>query len=53
MLKQETQFLRLLHDMVEGRVNKGDVLDVGVASTQVGVRRQVKTGEDVGCSKKY
>lgn len=47
MLKQETQFLRLLHDMVEGWVNKGDVLDVGVTSTQV------ERGEDVGCSKKY
>lgn len=42
MLKQETQFLRLLHDMVEGRVNKGDVLDVGVASTLVEVRRRAR-----------
>lgn len=42
MLKQETQFLRLLHDMVEGMVNKGDVFDVGVASTLVEVRRRAR-----------
>lgn len=42
MLKQETQFLRLLHDMADGMVNKGDVLDVGVTSTQVEVRRRAR-----------